>query len=123
LKNLFPLSYLLGIEEKGVARGHPARTPPSPSILRSPHCHRPPTGVCHPADTLALPHIVENRPSHPTPPLDVAMATEDTKLRQSTTVHLPSCHLTASTVLTHQINSPSQFCSSVTVHRRPPMPT
>jgi hypothetical protein len=54
---------------------------------------------------------------------DIAMATEGTKSRQSTTVHLPSHHLAASTVLTHQINSPSQFCSSVTVHRRPSMPT
>jgi hypothetical protein len=44
------------------------------------------------------------------------MATEDTRLRQSTTDHLLTHHLATSTVSTQQTNSPSQLCSSVTRH-------
>jgi hypothetical protein len=68
------------------------------------------------AGPLARPHLAETPLDHPMLAQGTAMATEDTRSRQSSTDHLLTRHLAASTVSTQQIDSPSQLRSSVTVH-------
>jgi hypothetical protein len=75
-----------------------------------------------PAGPLDQPHLAETRPSHLTPPRDIAMATEDARLRQSTTDHPLHCHLATNLALDPWINSTSPFCPRPTVRRTPTMP-
>jgi hypothetical protein len=79
-------------------------------------------GVRHPAGPLALPHVTENHPSHPTPPLDIAMATEGARPGQSATDHLLLRHLANSLVLTPVMNSLDQRSPNCNVHTTPDTP-
>jgi hypothetical protein len=87
------------------------------------HRHRPPMGDRRPAVTHTRPRLAKTGSSHPTPTWPSPCPPWTPQRGQRATDHRPSRRFATSLALTPLINSPSQPCSSVTVHRRPPMPT
>jgi hypothetical protein len=58
----------------------------------------------------------ETHPAHPTPPLDIVVATESTRSGQSATDRSPTHHFATGPVRTPMINSPKQKTTIPAVH-------
>jgi hypothetical protein len=123
LPEIKPCRIWLDQREEGEPEAKPCQNPSLyPFCLITATNANPQWVIAIPANPLARPHLAEMPLIHPTLAQGIAMATVGTQTRQSSTDHRPSCHLAARPATTHRTNSPSQFCSSLTVQCSPSMP-